>query len=742
MASNNIRAARTVRRALPLVSGVSLISLLAALPASAQQAATQPAPAAAYETGEYIELDPITVVATRTEQSWIDTLAGVSVVRPEQLEQMMPVRTEDLFRGMPGVTAIQNGNTSQTSINIRGLQDFGRVAVIIDGARQNFTQLGHANAAGSFFVEPGLIADVDVVRGPVSNIYGSGAIGGVVTMRTKDADDIIARGQTWGVETDGEFGSNGPMGYGSVLGAAQIGENVDLFGGGTFRKQDEYKDGNGDTVNNTGYETWTGIAKATFRPADFHEIKLTGLNYESQYTTSNEDSATTTQYNTDVANRTVTASWNYSNPDDNLFDFRSTVYWNQVEQNQVKVAGSNNAITGNIGDPRTFTIDTVGFDAYNTSRFEWGAVQNAVTYGGDYFHDDVDNVDNYGFGDGYNPSGERGVGGAFVQWSAKYANWLELITALRYDTYSLDGDGVSADGDHLSPKITLGITPWSWLTVYGTYAEGYRAPAVTETLVAGDHPAFFPGGAPPFEFVPNPNLKPEIGENKELGVNIKYDGLFTAGDKLRVKANIYQNDVEDYIELVTYGPPRCIVPNPSPVGPPCFAYNDYSLAQYQNVEEARLRGFEFEGTYDARKWFFSLAGQITEGEVTAGPDEGQPLSTIPPDQLTATLGARFLDEKLTVAVRWTAVAAKTAADLPDDSVYEPTDSFNLVSIYAGYQPSPNTLWRLSVENLLDEQYTQYQNFLPSAGLTVKGGLTIRFGGGQVASAATPALITK
>ncbi len=282
------------------------------------------------------------MVATRTEQSWIDTLAGVSVVRPEQLEQMMPVRTEDLFRGMPGVTAIQNGNTSQTSINIRGLQDFGRVAVIIDGARQNFTQLGHANAAGSFFVEPGLIADVDVVRGPVSNIYGSGAIGGVVTMRTKDADDIIARGQTWGVETDGEFGSNGPMGYGSVLGAAKVGENVDLFGGGTFRKQDEYKDGNGDTVNNTGYETWTGIAKATFRPADFHEIKLTALNYESQYDTSNEDSPTTTQYRTDVANRTVTASWNYSNPDDNLFDWRSTVYWNQVELDQVKIAGSPN----------------------------------------------------------------------------------------------------------------------------------------------------------------------------------------------------------------------------------------------------------------------------------------------------------------------------------------------------------------------------------------------------------------
>ncbi|WP_248310392.1 TonB-dependent hemoglobin/transferrin/lactoferrin family receptor [Bosea sp. 117] len=722
--------------------GVSWLALLAAAPAMAQQAAsTVPAPASTAQviaTDEFVELDPITVVATRTEESWIDTLAGVSVLRSDQIDRLMPTTTADLFRGMPGVTAIQNGNSTQTAINIRGLQDFGRVAVIVDGARQNFTQLGHGNGAGTFFVEPGLIADVDVVRGPVSNIYGSGAIGGVVTMRTKDAEDIIAKGNSWGVEADGEVGSNGPMGYGSLLGAAKVGENVDLFVGGTYRKQDDYKDGNGDTVADTANEVWTGIAKATFRPADFHEVKITGLNYESSYDTSSSASSTATVYDTTVQNSTVTASWNYSNPDDNLFDWRSSVYWNRVDQDQVKVAGTTSAITGAIGDPRGFVIDTVGFDANNTSRFEWGDWKNAITYGGDYFHDDVDNTDNYGFGDGYNPSGERGVGGAFVQWKANYSSWLEAIAALRYDAYSLSSGDTGTSGDRLSPKFTLGVTPWSWLTVYGTYAEGYRAPSVTEALVSGAHPAFFTGGLAPFTFVANPGLRPEVGKNKEIGVNIKKDDLFVQGDALRIKANYYQNDVEDYIELVTYGSPACIMQ----VRGRCVAYNAYSLAQYQNVEEARLRGFEFEGTYDARRWFVGLSGQVTEGEVTAGEDIGQPLSTIPPDQITTTLGFRFLDEKLTVAVRWTAVAAVTESDLPDNAVYEPTDSFNLVSVYAGYRPNENTLWRLSVENLLDEQYTQYQNFLPSAGLTVKGGLTVRFGGGQVASAAKQPLYVK
>ncbi|MBS7553359.1 TonB-dependent hemoglobin/transferrin/lactoferrin family receptor [Ancylobacter dichloromethanicus] len=717
--------------------GVSWLALVAAVPAMAQEAAAPEATAAVVATDEFVELDPITVVATRTAESWIDTLAGVTVRRSAQLDMLMPSRTADLFEGMPGTTAIQNANTSQTQINIRGLQDFGRVAVIVDGARQNFNQLGHAGAGG-FFIEPGLIADVDVVRGPVSNIYGSGAIGGVVTMRTKDADDIIAPGKSWGVEATGEAAGNGFMGYGSVLGAARVGENVDLFIGGTYRDADNYHDGNGDVVPDSGFDTWTGIAKATFRPADFHEIKLTALNYDTQFTTS-ADAGAATSYSTQATNRTVTASWNYENPEDNLFDWRSSVYWNQVDQDQVKVTGSSNPITGAVGDPRSFVIDTVGFDANNTSRFSAAGWNSAITFGGDYFQDEIDNTDDYGFGEGYNPSGDRGVGGAFVQWKGNYSTWLEAIAALRYDAYSLNSDDGGTSGERVSPKLTLGVTPWSWLTLYGTYAEGYRAPTVTEALVSGPHPLPFNTGGTMFYFLPNPGLQAEVGKNKEVGINIKKDDLFVAGDKLRAKFNYYQNDVDNYIELVEFGSSTgTICPIP---GQPntCFPYNwgVPGYAQYQNVQEARLKGFEFEGTYDARKWFLGVAGQISEGEITAGPSAGQPLSSIQPDQVSTTLGFRFLDEKLTVAVRWTAVAAVKASDLPVNSVFEPTDSFNLVSVYAGYQPNENMLWRLSVENLLDEQYTQYENFLPSAGLTVKGALTVRFGGGEVASISDP-----
>ena len=58
-----------------------------------------------------------------------------------------------------------------------------------------------------------------------------------------------------------------------------------------------------------------------------------------------------------------------------------------------------------------------------------------------------------------------------------------------------------------------------------------------------------------FTFLPNPSLRPEIGQTKEIGVNLKYDDIAFKGDKLRIKANVFRNDIEDYIELVNFGPP-------------------------------------------------------------------------------------------------------------------------------------------------------------------------------------------
>ena len=80
------------------------------------------------------------------------------------------------------------------TVNIRGLQEQGRVNVMIDGARQNFQQAGH-DAVSFVYVDPELIGGAVVEKGPTSTVGGAGVIGGVVSLRTLEADDILLAGQ-------------------------------------------------------------------------------------------------------------------------------------------------------------------------------------------------------------------------------------------------------------------------------------------------------------------------------------------------------------------------------------------------------------------------------------------------------------------------------------------------------------------------------------------------------------------
>ena len=227
-------------------------------------------------------LDTITAVATKTEERAIDALAPVSVVTLEQIQGRQASTLGGLLYNIPGVWVQDRGDEPSTSINIRGLQDFGRVAVVVDGARQNYQRTGHF-ANGSFFLNPELVSSIDIVRGPTANIYGSGAIGGVASFRTKDIDDVVRAGERWGVDAKTIFGTNQGRALGSVFGGVRVNPNVDVFAGGIYSTQESYKDGTGFEVANTGNRLSAGIAKVTVRPADGHEVKLGTIFQEDLY---------------------------------------------------------------------------------------------------------------------------------------------------------------------------------------------------------------------------------------------------------------------------------------------------------------------------------------------------------------------------------------------------------------------------------------------------------------------------
>lgn len=706
-------------------------------------------------------LDEITVSATKTPERAIDALAPVSVMTQEQIQLQQPNRLSDLFYNMPGVWMQDRGDDASTAVNIRGLQDFGRVAVIVDGARQNYQRSGH-NANGSFFLDPELIGGIDVVRGPTSNIYGSGAIGGVASFRTKDIQDVLRPGERWGVDVGGSYGSNSNRGLASVFGGVRVDPTVDVFGGAVYRTQGNYQDGNGTEIGNTGNDIAAGLMKITVRPADGHEIKFGGVFQDYQYTVGQMNRgpvATAAQralyqgssvYASNAKNYTGTVTWKYSRPDDMLFDFNVSLYGNRTDNDQTKtyhystsgaaLCGTGNAgnnISGCVGDQRGYLLDTIGIDANNTSRFELGNWHNAVTYGFDAFNDKVTTTDSRGNSNITTPSGERTVSGGFIQLKNNYSSWLEIISALRYDHYELNSSGLtggdtSSSGDRLSPKITVGVTPVAGFTPYASYAEGYRAPSITETLIAGAHatgggPNFFNcanGTSGLFCFLPNPNLRAEVGKTKEIGVNLKYNDIFASGDSLRAKFNFFRNDVDDYIDLVAS------TPEMTAFGP--FSRN----YQYQNIANAKIEGFEAETSYDAGLWFAGVGATLQSGKNT---QTNVGLVTVQPRKITTTGGVRLLDRRLTISAQWAAVAANT--DIPVG--YSPSTAYDLVNLYVAYQPTRDVTLNFSVDNLLNQYYrpyaipgnsvdgtTQNDALWTSAGpgIVFKGGVKVHFGG--------------
>ena len=704
-------------------------------------------------------LDTITVAASKTEERAIDALAPVSVVTLEQIQGLQPNRLSGILYQIPGVSVQERGDDPATVINIRGLQDFGRVAVVVDGARQNYQRSGH-NANGSFFLDPELVGSVDVVRGPTANVYGSGAIGGVVSFRTKDINDVVRPGERWGVDMTGSGGTNSARGMGSIFGGVRADPNVDVFGGAVYRTQGNYKDGNGTEIGNTGNEIAAGLMKLTVRPADGHEIKLGGIFQDYQYNIGQFNRGpvlTAAQralfqgssiYASDAKNYTGTLTWKYSKPSDNLWDWNMSLYGNRTDNDQTKTFHNSasgaafcgpgnvgNNISGCVGDKRGYVLDTLGIDVYNTTRFNVGDWRNAVTFGIDAFQDDVRTSDSRGNSNITTPSGLRTVSGGFAQLKQNYSTWFEAVSAIRYDRYDLHSPTVatSGGGDRFSPKMTIGVTPVAGFTPYVSYAEGYRAPSITETLISGAHatgggPAFFncpDGTVGLFCFLPNANLRPEVGKNKEIGLNLKYNDIFTSGYSFRGKFNVFRNDVDGYIDLVASTPVAV---------PPFGSFSQFF--QYQNIAHARIEGVEAETMYDAGLWYVGVAGHLIRGKNVA---TNIGLATITPRKITTTGGVRLLDRRLILAAQWSSFGANN--DVPVG--YLPSTRYELVNLYLTWHATKDIMFTASIDNLLNQYYRPYaipgsstdgttQNDVlwssPGPGRVYKAGLKIHFGG--------------
>ncbi|MFB6349785.1 TonB-dependent receptor domain-containing protein [Moraxella sp. ZJ142] len=128
----------------------------------------------------------------------------------DEVERYKGVSPADLLSGVPGVYSSDARNNGAISPNVRGLQGEGRVPVVVDGTRSEFTVYrGYTGVNNRTYVDPNLISEVTAYKGATELKHGMpNAIGGAIVLNTIDAKDVIPEGKNWGVNVKYETNNN------------------------------------------------------------------------------------------------------------------------------------------------------------------------------------------------------------------------------------------------------------------------------------------------------------------------------------------------------------------------------------------------------------------------------------------------------------------------------------------------------------------------------------------------------
>ncbi|ODN70367.1 Hemin receptor precursor [Methylobrevis pamukkalensis] len=582
-----------------------------------------------------------------------------------------------------------------------------------------------------------MISSVEVEKGPNSTAGGAGVTGGSVTFRTLTADDILTNSsQTWGGRINATTGTNAFDFNGSAAGAVRIGEDVELVAAVGRKRLGDYKVGRDGTVDYdadgiaayTTQDQWSWLAKATARPADGHELKLSWTGLTTDFATGSGSYIDTDE----VTNHTVVADYAWT-PDSTWIDLAAKAYYTRTAVDQFRPARARyDAFQVD------YAIDTVGATLQNTSRFETSLAEIALTYGGEVFHDKTatsataedptDDPNLVWFGS--NPVGERTVGSLFAQAEFAHGDWLKLVTGLRYDAYTISGAGKVRDSTlrsfddfafedsdgHLSPTATLAVTPFDGVEIYGSYENGMRPVNIMEMMLGGSHI-----GMTTSAFLPNPFLEPELTETFEIGANVTFDGLIREDDSLRLKAAIYHTTVDNYIALasgqfVTEAGNRT-----------------YGSAYFNSLNPVTINGLELEAAYDIGVAYLRGALTLNDADYDTAYDAligtipgYEPVGTAmvyfptPKTRVTLDAGVRLLDRALTLGTRLNFVEPH--------ELNTPNDTYALLDVYGSYEVNEKLTLRFAVENVADVAYVDAMGSALSAapGRTATFGLTARF----------------
>lgn len=677
-------------------------------------------------------LPAIVVVATRTPRAADDVAASVAVIDDRAIEYLQASSLGDVFRNLAGV-AIEGGPRANAEfVNVRGLSG-PRVLMIVDGARQNFLG-GHRS---SLLLEPELLKQVELLRGPASALWGSDALGGVMVFTTRDASDFLRDGERFAARLRTGFESAADERLGSGIGAARLGD-FDFVGSFSQRQSDDLTLAGGEVEPHTALDTQGSLAKLSWFPGDGpHRMTLIhqGFRQSGQSPSNPATAIGNTNPLIDRTNDDVYSILRYAFASGDSAWLRAAqfnLYRDKLHLREDRVAAPR-------ADRTHFQTD--GASGHISVPGNWGiGGESLFTLGAEYFRDSAHATRNGEPRPQY-PDSRRSVAGLFVQ-SELALGPFSVVPGARYDRYEAISNTSAAraiSDSAVSPKLGLVYRVTEGLSVRGGYNSAFRAPGLVEIYAAGQH---FLGN----NFVPNPDLRPEKARNLELGFAWNLAG-FGAGQQALLSGSVYRNKVRDFIELYVeatseLAAPQCLPPQPAvgcvnrnedgsanPATPPIYVGGTTGS---RNLAGATLSGGELETAYALGPAKLGVSYSQVRGSSDA---DGAPLVSMPADRVRSTLdlnlftGIRstlgfthsFAQDRVPVLEDGTPVVPPTPAHATWDwsASWEPAGAPAILGLR-----EPRLVF--GVDNLTDTDYRDHLNVLRSPGRNARASFSASF----------------
>ncbi|MGM0517404.1 MAG: TonB-dependent receptor [Pseudomonadota bacterium] len=635
------------------------------------------------------QLGVITITATPFATTAEEGASSVDVLDGEEKRQAETLSLGATLDEIPGVATIATGGQVGNPV-IRGLSG-NRIRVLSEGVAQDYQQYGVRHPAN---VDPLLAERIEVVRGPMSVLYGSDAMGGVVNMISPDLPVAPGGSDLSGRLTSGFASNNDERLAGGEIRAASGGFGLTVTG--NWRDAGDIETPNDPTfaesgqtgaprftgrLDHTDYENRNGRVAIGYT-GEAGEVELSYTDWRMQQNFLLPDGAPVGQ---DLENRDWALSGEHDVDD---WRIKARLHW----QENVR-----RALTG--GDYDTLDAQGPDLDIRRDRRTVRLGMEHPVWAGwrGEVGIERVD-VDQELRRGSLTPDAER------EEWAIYALEQRDIGSVTLQLGARLDQIEQSADRSTAFPAIDTrerdytvasGSAGLAWAiddhwTFKANLGRGFRAPSIFELYADGVH-----GGVAAVQ-KGDPSLTEETSINADLGVS-------WYSEAVEWSATVYENRISDYIYLANTG----AMQGPLPV-----------YATRQN--DARLRGIELSGKWHIdRHWTLDGGFDAVRGEL----DDGRDLPLMPADSLRAGVsfghggGETFRDWHIRLGASHH--FAKDAA-----GPYEPfaqfdntpfgtasTDDYTLVSLGAGvsipFRDETELRLTLEVDNLLDESYRAF-----------------------------------